>query len=260
MKGAVTETSAALDQEAHDDQRPPGQVGRLVPMIIGCALFMQTLDATVISNALPTMARSLHEDVLTLNLAITSYLLASAIFLPISGWAADRFGAKLVFRIAIVLFAFSSFLCGISQNLGELVGARMLQGMAGAMMTPVGRLVLLRSVPKQELVRAMSYLTMPAMLGPVLGPPVGGFIVTHFSWRWIFFINIPMGILGVVLVTLFIRNIREEETLPLDWRGFFLTGLGFAGVVYGFENLGRGKLPAAAVAAMLIGGVACLGL
>ena len=258
MKPGLTETSSALDHEAHDDQRPAAPTGRLVPMIIGSALFMQTLDATVISNALPTMARSLHEDPLTLNLAITSYLLASAVFLPISGWAADRFGAKLVFRLAIALFAFSSFLCGISHSLPELIGARMLQGMAGAMMTPVGRLVLLRSVPKHDLVRAMSYLTMPAMLGPVLGPPVGGFIVTHASWRWIFFINIPMGILGVVLVSLFIRNIREEETTPLDWRGFILTGFGLAGVVYGFDNLGRGALPFSVVAGLLIGGAVCL--
>ncbi|HEX4183803.1 MAG TPA: DHA2 family efflux MFS transporter permease subunit, partial [Caulobacteraceae bacterium] len=258
MNPRLAESSDALDRIADDTEPSVAPVGRLAPLIIGSALFMQTLDATVISNALPTMARSLHEDPLTLNLAITSYLLASAVFLPISGWAADRFGAKLVFRIAIVLFAFSSFLCGVSQNLGELIGARMLQGMAGAMMTPVGRLVLLRSVPKHELVRAMSYLTMPAMLGPVLGPPVGGFIVTHFSWRWIFFINIPMGILGVVLVSLFIRNIREEDTTPLDWPGFFLTGFGLAGIVYGFENLGRGKLPMAAVAAMLLGGMACL--
>jgi EmrB/QacA subfamily drug resistance transporter len=260
VKPPLSGASGALDRIVDDAEPAVAKVGALVPMIIGSALFMQTLDATVISNALPTMARSLREDPLTLNLAITSYLLASAVFLPISGWAADRFGAKKVFRLAILLFAFSSFLCGISHNLAELVGARMLQGMAGAMMTPVGRLVLLRTAPKHELVRAMSYLTMPAMLGPVLGPPVGGFIVTHFSWRWIFFINIPMGILGVVLVSLFIGNIREEETTPLDWRGFILTGFGLAGVVYGLDNLGRGALPFAVVAALLLGGALCLAL
>ena len=232
----------------------------LAPMIIGSALLMQTLDSTVVTNALPTMAQSLHEDPLTLNLTITAYLLASAVFLPISSWVADRFGAKLVFRIAIALFAVSSLLCGLAQSLPELVAARMLQGAAGAMMTPVGRLVLLRSTPKSELVRALSYLTMPAMLGPVIGPPIGGFIVTHWSWRWIFLINVPIGILGVVLVSLFIPAIKEEDPPPLDWLGFILTGVGFAGLVYGFDNLGRGDLPGQAVAAMILGGAACIAL
>jgi EmrB/QacA subfamily drug resistance transporter len=235
-------------------------MSRLAPMIIGSALMMQTLDATVISNALPTMAKALHEDPLTLNLAITAYLLASAVFLPISGWVADRFGAKVVFRAAMVLFAASSLLCGLSQSLPELIAARMLQGVAGAMMAPVGRLVLLRSVPKSELVRAMSYLTMPALLGPVLGPPIGGFIVTHWSWRWIFYINIPICVVGVTLVSLYIRNIKEETRDPLDWRGFLLTGLGLAGMVYGFENVGRGGLAPALVTALLLGGAGFLGL
>ena len=239
---------------------PAKQTGPLLPMIIGAALFMQTLDSTVISNALPTMARALHEDPVTLNLAITAYLLSAAVFLPISAWVADRFGAKLIFRAAIVGFAFSSLLCGLSQNLTELVAARMLQGVAGALMLPVGRVVLLRSVPKSELVRAMSYLTMPALLGPILGPPVGGFIVTFWSWRWIFFINVPMGILGVVLATLFIPDVREEETQKFDLRGFILTGCGLAGLVYGFDNLGRNALPFTVVAAMLIGGVLCAAL
>ncbi len=240
--------------------RPRFLAGALAPMIIGCALFMQTLDSTIISNALPTMARALHEDPVTLNLAITAYLLSAAVFLPISGWAADRFGAKNIFRIAIVTFALSSLFCGLAQNLPELVAARMVQGMGGAMMAPVGRLVLLKSVPKSELVQAMSYLTMPAMLGPILGPPVGGFIVTYFSWRWIFFINIPVAVLGVVLVSIFIENVREESPMRLDWRGFILTGFGLAGVVYGFENLGRNAMPFSTVLAMLVGGGVCLGV
>jgi EmrB/QacA subfamily drug resistance transporter len=243
-----------------DAAAPAPRTGWLAPVIIGSALFMQTLDATVISNALPTMARSLHEDPITLNLAITAYLLSAAVFLPVSGWAADRFGAKNVFRIAIVTFAASSLFCGLSHSLGELVAARIFQGMAGAMMAPVGRLVLLRSVPKSELVRAMSYLTMPAMLGPVLGPPVGGFIVTYFSWRWIFFINVPVAVIGVILVSIFIENVRETDVSKFDWRGFVLTGFGLAGIVYGFENLGRNVMPFSTVLALLLGGGVCLAI
>jgi MFS family permease len=201
-EGADTSTRHDLAGAITAPVAAPGQrTGPLLPMIIGTALFMQTLDSTVISNALPTMAKALNENPVTLNLAITAYLLAAAAFLPISAWIADRFGAKHVFRAAIIGFAVSSLLCGLSQNLPELIAARMLQGVAGAMMMPVGRLVLLRSVPKSELVQALSYLTMPAMLGPILGPPVGGFIVTFWSWRWIFFINVPMGILGLVLTS-----------------------------------------------------------
>jgi EmrB/QacA subfamily drug resistance transporter len=255
-----TATSEAVERVLMDDEPPPVPVGRLAPLIIGSALFMQILDATVIANALPTMAKSLHEDPLTLNLAITSYLLAAAVFLPVSSWVADRFGAKTVFRIAISLFAFSSLLCGLAQSLPELVGARMLQGMAGAMMVPVGRLVLLRMTPKNELIATMSYLTLPAMVGPMIGPPIGGFIVTHWSWRWIFLMNIPIGIVGVVLVSLFIIDVRERAVPPLDWRGFILTGFGFAGLVYGFDNLGRGSLPVSVVAALLLGGAFCLGV
>jgi EmrB/QacA subfamily drug resistance transporter len=229
----------------------------VLPMIIGAALFMQTLDSTVISNALPTMARSLQESPVTLNLAITAYLLSAAIFLPISAWVADRFGAKHVFRASIVGFALSSLLCGLAQNLPELVAARMLQGLAGAMMLPVGRLVLLRSVPKSQLVSAMSYLTIPALLGPILGPPIGGFIVTFMSWRWIFYINIPMGILGVVLATLFVPDVREAVKEKLDVAGFILTACALAGLVYGFDNLGHDSLPPAVIAGMLIGGVLC---
>lgn len=235
----------------------PAPQGPLLPMIIGAAMFMQTLDSTVITNALPTMARTLDENPVVLGQAITVYLLATAVFLPISAWVADRFGAKRVFRWAIIGFALSSLLCGLAQNLPMLIGARLLQGAAGAMLVPVGRLVLLRTVPKAELVQAMSWLTMPALLGPILGPPIGGFIVTYLSWRWIFFINLPIAVLGVILATLYIPDIKEAETDRLDVRGFLLAGLGLAGLVYGFDNIGRSALPAALVGALLGGGALC---
>ncbi|HEV2363002.1 MAG TPA: MDR family MFS transporter [Caulobacteraceae bacterium] len=230
----------------------------LAPAIIGSALLMQTLDATVLANALPTMAHTLHVDPIRLNAAITMYLLSSAIFLPISGWAADRFGAKRIFLFAIAGFALACAACGFAKNINELLAARFAQGAAGAMMGPVGRLVLLRSTPKHDLVRAMSVLTMPALLGPVIGPPIGGAIVTYGSWRWIFFLNLPIAALGLVLVARFIPDVREQETTPLDWTGLVLTGVGMAGVVYGFDNLGRNAFPPWAVALMLGGGAALL--
>jgi EmrB/QacA subfamily drug resistance transporter len=247
----------ASSPRAEDDSKP---FSSLVPAIIGSALLMQTLDATVLTNALPTMARSLHEDPIHLNMTIAVYLLASAIFLPISGWAADRFGAKKIFLFAIAGFALACAACGFAQNLNELLLARLCQGAAGAMMGPVGRLVLLRSTPRHDLVRAMSVLTMPALLGPVIGPPIGGFIVTYGSWRWIFFFNLPIAAVGLYLVRRFIADVREEARPPLDWTGLALTGLGMAGVVWGFDNLGRGALPAWAVGSLMAGGLACLAL
>ena len=232
----------------------------LAPIIVGCALFMEMLDATVISTALPAMARSLHEDPIKLNLAITSYLLSLAVFIPISGWLADHFGARTVFRTAIVIFTTGSIFCGFSNSLPELVAARILQGFGGAMMVPVGRLIVLKTIAKSELVTAMSYLTVPAVLGPVVGPPVGGFIVTYYSWRWIFFINVPIGALGFMLVTWYIPNIREEISLPLDFRGFLLTGLGLAGLVSGFESIGRGVIPASITMCVMAAGGVCMAL
>jgi EmrB/QacA subfamily drug resistance transporter len=230
----------------------------LVPAIIGASLLMQTLNATVLANALPKMAQSFGEDPVRLNTAITVYLLATGVFLPISGWAADRFGAKKVFLSAIVGYAGACVACGFAQNLAQLLLARVCEGAAGALMVPVGRLVLLRSTPKHDLVRAMSVLTMPAMLGPVLGPPIGGFIVTYGSWRWIFFLNLPVALVGVLLVTRFIPNVQGQEVRRLDWTGLLLTGLGMAGVVYGFENLGHAATPVWVVVTMMGGGAACL--
>lgn len=245
---------SAPDQVSLPENSTPTTRGWLVPAIIGTAMLMQTLNATSITNALPTMARALNEDPLRLNLAITMFLLASAVFLPVSGWVADRFGAKRIFMVAMILFALSSAACGFANNLGQLVLARMFQGMAGAMMAPVGRLVLLRTTPKSELVGAMSVLTMPALLGPVVGPVLGGAIVTFADWRWIFFMNLPVALVGVLLVRAYVPNVREQAVSPIDWIGILLTGLGLAGLIFGFENLGRGTLPVWAVVSLFAAG------
>lgn len=232
----------------------------VIPLIVAFGLFMENLDSTVIATALPAIAESLGVDPLALNLAITSYLLSLAVFIPLSGWAADRFGARYVFTLAIGIFVAGSVACGFADNLGMLVAARILQGAGGAMMVPVGRLVVLKTIPKSELVSSMAYLTVPALIGPVLGPPVGGFIATYFSWRWIFFINVPIGLIGAILAWRLIGDVREENPRPLDARGFVLAGLGLAGLMFGFETIGREMLPDAVVAVLILGGAMAAGL
>ncbi|MHB8883891.1 MAG: MFS transporter [Methylovirgula sp.] len=230
----------------------------LTALIVACAIFMETLDGTVISTSLPAIAADLHQDPITLKLALTSYLLSLAIFIPASGWAADRFGARTVFRIAILVFTFGSILCGLSSNLPEFIGARIVQGMGGAMMVPVGRLVLLRSVDRSEMVNALAYLMIPALLGPIAGPPLGGFVTTYLHWRWIFFINVPIGILGVTLVSLFIKNIRAEAVWPLDVKGFLLLGSGLAALVFGVTVIGRGLVGMAVIFGLIGSGALLL--
>jgi EmrB/QacA subfamily drug resistance transporter len=216
---------------------------RLIPLIIATGLFMENTDATVIATSLPVIALDLHQDPLALKLALTSYLVSLAIFIPISGWMADRFGAKTVFRAAIGVFMLGSLACAMSGSLGGFVAARFAQGIGGAMMVPVGRLVLLRSIPRRELVSAMAWLTMPALIGPVIGPPLGGFITTYFNWRWIFFINIPIGIVGIVLTSLFIEDVREPERQKLDITGFVLSGLGLASLMLGLSTWAQHSAP-----------------
>src|SRR5215469_6104833 len=213
---------------------------KIVAMIVASAIIMQQIDATVITTALPQMAISLNSDPVALSVAVTAYLLSVAVFIPVSGWAADRFGGRTIFRAAIAVFTLGSVLCGLSNSAVELTAARVLQGLGGAMMVPVGRLVLFRSIERSELVRTMAYLQVPAQLGPVLGPPIGGFITTYFSWRWIFLVNVPIGILGMVLVSLFFDNPKEDAPRPLDWIGFLLTGVALSCILYGIEAIGRG--------------------
>ena len=231
----------ALSFQARSISAMPPRI--LVPMIVACALFMENLDATVLATSLPAIAHDLNEDPIALKLALTSYLLSLAVFIPISGWMADRFGAKTVFRAALAIFMLGSITCGFASGLTDFVLSRIIQGLGGAMMVPVGRLVILRSVPKNELVPALAWFTIPAMVGPIMGPPLGGFITTYFSWRWIFFINIPIGLLGIILVTRYIGDIRERETPPLDLRGFLLLGVGLSGLMFGLTVLGQELVP-----------------
>jgi EmrB/QacA subfamily drug resistance transporter len=226
----------------------------LVPLIVACALFMENLDSTIIATALPDMAATFGTSPVRLNIAMTAYMLALAIFIPVSGWIADRFGGRTVFRAAIATFTIASILCGLSNSVLELTAARILQGIGGAMMVPVGRLVLLRAVPKSELVRSMAWLTVPALIGPICGPPLGGFITTYASWRFIFLLNIPIGLLGMVLVTLFIANDKEAERPPLDWIGFLITGAAIGLILYGLDSFTHERADWQLVAALLVSG------
>ncbi len=229
-----------------EDAEPVTSTGkmRLTALIVASALFMQNVDSTVIATALPAMARSFHADPLHMSVALTSYLISLAVFIPASGWMADHFGSRTVFRAAIVVFTLGSVLCGFATSLPFLVAARIVQGLGGAMMLPVGRLVLLRSVSKAQMVAAMSWLTMPALLGPIMGPPLGGFIVTYFNWRWVFDINVPIGIIGAIAVTMFITDVREADRGgKLDLGGLALSGFAMAALMAGFETVGRGIVP-----------------
>jgi EmrB/QacA subfamily drug resistance transporter len=228
---------------------------RIVPLIIAVALFMKNMDSTVIATALPAIATDIGTNPLALKLAVTSYLLSLAIFIPASGWTADRFGARTVFRAAIAVFVLGSIGCALSSSLTDFVIARIVQGMGGAMMTPVGRMVLVRSISRRELVNAMAWVTTPALIGPVLGPPVGGFITTYASWHWIFIINVPIGILGIILATRYIDDLRSETRQRFDIFGMVLAGLGIGGVAFGLSILGLNFLPWTVVVALIVGGM-----
>jgi EmrB/QacA subfamily drug resistance transporter len=207
----------------------------LVPLIISCSLLMQNLDSTALVTALPLIAQSLGETPLRLHMAITAYMLAFAAFLPLSGWVADKYGARQIFRLSMAVFTLSSIMCGYAQSFEQLIFFRVIQGFGGAMMVPVGRLILVRSVPKAELVNAMIIMGLPSFIGPVLGPVLGGFIATYASWRWIFWMNVPVGLLGVILVTRYIDDVRETNVKPFDWTGFFMLSFGLGALVFGLD-------------------------
>jgi len=215
---------------------------RLVPWLVAVAFFMESLDTTILNTGVPTIAQALNVAPLSMKAVLSSYTLSLAVFIPISGWMADRFGTRRVFSSAIALFTLGSFLCGISRNIHLLVACRILQGCGGAMMLPVGRLTMVRTFAKSELIRAMSFVAIPGLIGPMLGPIAGGLIVAYLHWSIIFFVNIPIGLLGLYLVYHHLPDYREEHTPPLDIVGMILFGSGIALLSYVLEVFGENTL------------------
>ena len=222
-------------------------------------MFMEMLDGSVIATALPQMARSFHENPINLSIGMSAYLLTLAVFIPSSGWMADRFGSKTIFLSAIAVFTSASVLCGFSQNLVEFTAARILQGAGGALMVPVGRLVVLRASDKRDLVNMMQFISTPGLIAPVLGPSVGGFITTFSSWRWIFYLNVPIGLLGLALVAAFMVNHKAEQHRSFDTPGFILSGAGLASLLFGLNQLGRPTLDVKVTVLLIGGGVLLCG-
>jgi EmrB/QacA subfamily drug resistance transporter len=215
---------------------------RVTPLVLAVALFMENMDSTVIATSLPAIAADIGTSPIALKLALTAFFVALAIFIPISGWMADRFGSNAVFRAAIGVFVVGSICCAFSSSLESFVASRFLQGIGGSMMTPIARLVLLRATPRSELVSATAWLTIPGLIGPLTGPPVGGFLTTYLSWHWIFWINVPIGIIGIV-ATKFLPPSETRTPRPIDLPGFFLTSIAFSGIMFGLSVISLPALP-----------------
>ncbi|MBB1389596.1 multidrug transporter subunit MdtD [Shewanella sp. SG44-6] len=241
-----------------DSRLLDAQTARGLPWVVAIAFFMQSLDGTILNTALPAMANDLNEDPLRMQGVIIAYMLTVALLIPASGWIADRFGTKKIFFGAILLFSFGSLLCALSHSLDMLIGARVIQGLGGALMLPVGRLVVLRAYPRSELVRIMGFITIPGLLGPLIGPVMGGWMVQYLTWHWIFLINLPVGIVGCYAVWKFIPDLRGKERSRFDTLGFLLFGAAMLLITVAMEGLGELHLPHLRVMLLLFGGMACL--
>jgi len=236
---------------------PSASSKRLLPWLVAVAFFMESLDTTILNTAAPAMAAALKVAPLSIKAVLSSYTLSLAVFIPISGWMADRYGTRRVFASAIGLFTLGSFLCGISSNIHLLVACRVLQGCGGAMMVPVGRLTIVRTFAKSELIRAMSFVAIPGLIGPMLGPIAGGLIVGYFHWRVIFFVNLPIGLVGLCLVYLHLPDYREKSN-PLDIVGLVLFGSGIALLSYVLEVFGEHTLSVSEILGLLAISIALL--
>jgi EmrB/QacA subfamily drug resistance transporter len=247
-----------MSTEPHVAAAPPISVKRLLPWLVAVAFFMESLDTTILNTAVPVISKALGVTLLSMKSVLASYTLSLAVFIPISGWVADRFGTRRVFAAAIGVFTLGSLLCGLMSDLHLMVACRILQGAGGAMMVPVGRLTLVRTFPKSELVRAMSFVGIPALVGPMLGPLAGGLIVDYLHWRLIFFLNIPIGIVGLVLVYLHLPDYRAADVKPLDFVGLVLFGAGIGLLSYVLEIFGEHSLSAGEVLGLLALSIALL--
>ncbi|MEH6464324.1 MAG: multidrug transporter subunit MdtD [Shewanella psychromarinicola] len=241
-----------------DSQLLDAETARGLPWVVAIAFFMQSLDGTILNTALPAMASDLNEDPLRMQGVIIAYMLTVALLIPASGWIADRFGTKKIFFGAILLFSVGSLLCALSYSLDMLIGARVIQGLGGALMLPVGRLVVLRIYPRSELVRIMGFITIPGLLGPLIGPTMGGWMVQYLTWHWIFLINLPVGVVGCYAVWRFIPDLRGKEKLRFDSLGFLLFGAAMLLITIAMEGLGELHMPHLRVMLLLFGGMACL--
>jgi EmrB/QacA subfamily drug resistance transporter len=247
----MTLTETPLPGGSFATEREP-RLRFIIPAVVAVAFLMEQLDSTIIVTAVPDMARSLATTPLRMNLAVTTYVLTLAMFIPVSGWFADRFGARRIFVLALLIFTLGSMLCGLAQSFEMLILTRAIQGIGGAMMTPVGRLILISSFPRHKLVTAMTYMTLPAIVGPVIGPLVGGLLTTYLSWRWIVYVNVPFGIVGTLMANRFVENLRGDAPAKFDFPGFLMVGVGFVLLQYGIENVGRPTIPVPAIAAVLL--------
>lgn len=244
-------TSSIAGESAIRGPLPPSTGKSMVPWLVAVAFFMESMDTTILNTAVPAIAAALHVSVLDMKAVMASYTLSLAVFIPISGWMADRFGTRRVFASAIGVFTLGSVLCGISTSVQVLVLCRVLQGLGGSMMVPVGRLTLVRAFEKSELVRTMSFVSIPALIGPMLGPMAGGLIVHYLHWRYIFFLNVPIGVLGLLLVYLHLPDYKEDRIPPLDIVGFVLFGSGIALLSYVLEIFGEHRLSAWEISSLL---------
>ena len=231
---------------------------RLLPWVVAIAFFMQTLDGTILNTTLPTMAKDLGESPLRMQSVVIAYMLTVALLIPASGWLADRFGTRRAFLVAIALFSLGSLLCALSPSLPWLVAARVVQGVGGALLLPVGRLTVLRAFPRSELLKVLSFVTIPGLVGPLVGPPLGGWIVEVATWHWVFLINLPVGVLGVFAALRYMPDLRGVADQRFDWPGFVMFSLGLVMVSLGLQGLGEHSLSAAVAILLVIGGLAAM--